>query len=356
MPKAGDEYLPLADGSPGPSLACDQLRARIINGELSEAQWKRLLTAARIFKSRTDWPAGTPLIVQLHAPAWLGAAVEIRATARLSSAPVLRAGRTWSAGGGCGNVWSNMAKSEPVVDSPGDVAPVGTLAPDATGISFDVEIRTGLKSVEPPTAESLERRRMSIGGSDSVSWTFWDNARVLHKTQVTLPVTQLSPAEFQSRFAATPKLDPASFLQTTVHPHSWADGKSRGYLALWWKPAPADASMAIGITADLLRDGKVIESKIIRSDSWIASTDNALLPREDVIFDSLLDALKAPGGLQNQPAELARYELLIRGDRAAAISSWKATSWWSGSIRVPLKDCLRSEGSFQPPGKELPLR
>jgi hypothetical protein len=78
MPKAGDEYKPLADGTPGPPIACDHLRARIINGELTDQQWTDLLTAPRLLTYRKQQIPGTPLVVELHNPAWLGAAVAIR--------------------------------------------------------------------------------------------------------------------------------------------------------------------------------------------------------------------------------------------------------------------------------------
>ncbi len=356
MPKAGDEYLPLADGSPGPSFACHQLRAKIINGQLSKAQWQRLLTAARIFKFRSRWPLGTPVVVQLHHPAWLGAAVEIRATARLENSPLLRAGRTWSGGGGCSQVWARMAKDEPKVDSPGDIATVGTLGPDATGIIFDVEIRAGLDVVPEPTVESHDRQFMLFGSADSASNTYWDSARTITKFPVTVPVRQVIQGAWEAEFPATEKLDPASFLQTTVTREPTPGGTYRTGLALWWKPAPADASLQLGLTAELLRDGEVIESKTISGSEWVGSTDGAMCLRDTPIFDSLPNALRDNGGLQSQPAELARYELVIRGNQLAALTNWRATSWWSGSIRLPLKSCLSSEGSFQPPGKERPLR
>jgi hypothetical protein len=336
MPRAGEGWTS-ADGS-GPPKICADLRAQIINKGLSDKQWNDLLTPARLFKYRRRWPAGVPFEVELAYPAWLGAAVEIRATPRLEQPVMLRSGRTWA--GHCGFANSDLACREPKVDSPGQSGVVGTLPADARKVVFDIEIRSGINQ----TAAADDHPLVAGLLSQDLSGLYWKDSREIVKSTVTLWITQVPPEEFAQNFRADNTSDIDSDLQISLYPHGWADGKSRAYVALWWRRHKDDSDLAMGVAVDLLRDGAVVESRIIQGNDWSTSTDNALRPLNDVIFDSLLDRVDA---IAQDEKEVARYALRVRGDAAAARSAWDAKRWWSGSITRPLKECLTADGTLR---------
>ncbi len=341
MPRAGEEY----DQAGTPLLITQQLRAHIINGELTPKQWADLLIASRIFKHRKRWPDGTPLEVELHRPAWLGTSVEIRATSRLDDRITLSAGQTWS--GACGHSNSVIAADEPAPHHLRAYGPVGTLNTGNAGSStktvvFDVEIRTGLDRLVMPTSDSLDTQ--GLYPIASASSTYWAEARVLARAPVKLWVTGIAPEAFRAEFPGEALPDLGASVQTSVYPHSWADGKSRGYVAIWWKRRPEDVNLAMGLIVDLVRDGRVVESLTVPANDWTASTDGALRPMNDVIFETLLDVLPKIGA---DATELARYQLTVRGDALAARSGWAATRWWAGSFTRPLAACLTNDGTLR---------
>lgn len=342
MPKAGDEYKPLADGTPGPPIACDHLRARIINGELTDQQWTDLLTAPRLLKYRKQQIPGTPLIVELHNPAWLGAAVAIRATPRLDKAVALQAGRTWA--GNEGSTWRSLAENAPAGDSLPSSNIVGTVPQSEKKVVFDIEIRTGLDDLPTPSAESHFAAHQLLGSMDSVSNTYWNNARVLRKQAVTMYFEPVTAEALTKAYPPTEHMSPRSCLQTTMTGQPQPGGGTTNSLVLWWKPAPDDADLGLGLKVDLLRDGKVIETATVPANSYRVSTDDAVVVRNGITFASLPTPFDP---MMDSAPEVARYELVIRGDQAAAATAWDAKRWWSGTLRRPLKNCIAPDWRFQ---------
>lgn len=338
MPKAGDEYKPLADGTPGPPIACDHLRARIINGELTDQQWTDLLTAPRLLKYRKQQIPGTPLVVELHNPAWLGAAVAIRATPRLDKPVTLHAGRTWA--GNEPSTWRSLAQSAPAGDSLPSSNIIGTVPQGEKKVVFDIEIRTGLKTAETPTAMSHFEEHELFGSMASASATYWNDARVLRKQAVTMYIEPVAAPTL----TAAENMSPRSFLQTTMTGQPQPGGGTTNLLVMWWKPAKDDADLGLGLKVDLVRDGKVIETAMMPANNYRVSTDDAMVVRNGITFASLptpFDPMMA------NAAEVARYELVFRGDETAAATAWDAKRWWSGTLRRPLTDCIAPDWRFQ---------
>ncbi|MCA9283772.1 MAG: hypothetical protein KDA22_01055 [Phycisphaerales bacterium] len=313
---------------------CAMLHHRIVNADLEPQQWARLLAPDRLFRWRSVWPEGQPVEMELRWGRWQVGCIEVRATPRLVGGEMLRFGRTWN--GMCGLSNADLKEGEPPVASPGPFGSVGTPDPMSNRIVFDVEVRTGLDPfVNDRFGGDPDLDAMLF---PMVSNRYWNESRTLATTVAEVDIEVVSGAEFAARFPASME---AVALRARVYGHRWADGRQRANLVLWWTASATQQDLAVGVVVELLRDGEVVESLTVPDRAWSAPRPGVKSVNGKLLLDSLLDRLPV---LTADPDELARYELRIRGDAAAARSGWTARRWWSGSLAWPLADCLAADG------------
>lgn len=301
--------------------ATAEIRRRILANQLTDDQWKELLTPARLFKWRKTWPKGEPFVAELRCPEWLGRPFEIRAKPRLSDAKTLRAGRTWAGLCGLGNL--DLRQREPKYACIERCGVVGSLADSDSSVEFDVEIRTG---ADPGMIHSGK---------------FWDESRVVRKARVSLPVRQVIDAAQVSRpVKSTEKnVNIDRVVRPVVYFHGWADGSMHAYLQVnLYRSAKRCHDVGLGFVVDLQKDGRVVES--IDFPAWVFSehASDCYSASGDFMFEALLDQ---DDELKN-PENMKHWSLRVKGVDRMAWTDWSYDRYWDGEFTMPLASVYKA--------------
>ena len=302
--------------------ATAEIRRRILGNQLTDDQWKELLTPARLFKWRKTWAKGEPLMVELVCPKWLGRPFEIRATPRLAGAKTLRAGRTWA--GPCGLANNDLVQREPKYDCIERCGVVGSLADADSSVEFDVEIRTG---ADPGSIYSGK---------------YWDSSRVVRKAQVSLVVRQVMDAtQVCSPVKSTERnVNIERVVRPTVYFDRWADGSTHAYLELkLYRSAKRCHDVGLGLVAELLKDGRVVESHDFPAWVFREHAADCFSARGDYMFEALLNQDKE----LKDPEYMKRWSMRIRGVDRMAWADWSYDKYWDGEFTVPLSRVYRKK-------------
>lgn len=306
----------------GRAEAITEIRRRILANQLTDDQWKELLTPERLFKWRKTWAKGEPFIVELVCPDWLGQPFEIRATPRLAGAKTLRAGRTWAGLCGLGNL--DLREREPKYDCIERCGVVGLLADSDSSVEFDVEIRTG---ADPGMIHSGK---------------YWDASRVVRKARISIDVRQVDDAAEVCRpVRSTEKnVNIERVVRPIVHYHDWADGSTHAYIELkLYRSAKRCSNVGLGFIVELLKDGRAVES--IDFPAWVfwEHAADCYSARGDYMFDALRNQDKE---LKN-PEYMKRWSIRIKGVNRMAWPDWTYDKYWDGEFTTPLSGVYRKK-------------
>ena len=281
-------------GSERPVSAVETELVRRFNAgaELSDRQWRYVLTHKNILHVRPRWPQDVPRLIDLRKPRWLAPLW----------LPVPNKGQPAGLGMGW-MMWS-----------------LGPPASPATELRIDL---------------NLQRRR---GG---------DPARLV----LTFPCETVAEPEDALARAADATVDEAMRTALQITPFVYvarprpgtiqADPRKREVVAqVSFNPDPSGLAcrIAAGFRLDLLRDGALQSSVCLQKNPRVrvASADQGL--------DNKVVLPSPPGPWSVRITfrrcvpfeELDHWAVRLRGDAEAALTDWDADEYWPGEIVVPL--------------------
>ena len=286
------------DGTWGASAEAGALHDAILRGDLSDAQWERLLERSNILPSHSKWLADTPITLRPMAPGWLGEGGVIR----LSIVGYL-SGKEARTAALQGNLHLTLREVRQFRD---------TLTIDALPLG-DQEIRCHVSvEVRSRDRRTVVRRKGAFARSISV----------VESGALPAIVTPELDAAVRNAVEISLSEDAKGFTRVDARGHNDTEALA--------------AFDGIGLNA-------VVE--VLDEEGSVVTTDHVSLNRisqGNFIYTITIN------GTPHEPAiptggAAKGWTVRVRGDERAALVDGRFDSYWGGEYTIPLTDVLMAE-------------
>lgn len=293
--------------------ASEEMRRRLVNGSLTDEQWRGALLGTGALRFRDRWPKGAEYAISITVPGWLGVA-QIRVKPRLAALRDVEAGELMA--GPCGTFTIMRARGARLG------RPMGKLPDGVQELVFEVEVERG--------RSWIDRFRPREGGEPGILW----------KGSIARPVRLVDSAANVLPVAREPGIDAAVRDALGAGFRDWAGDREVPFVVV--DPDclkfPVLGKTALDIKVELLVAGKVV------ADTWLVAGDADILS----LTGSISKARRMYYGSGNldfdgDKSNTQQWVLRFMGRSTHFWCFWDAEQRWAGSLEIPWDEVVRHE-------------
>lgn len=318
LPPAGTEWrFDPAVGEGFEHLYSLEMRRRVVQGGLTDEQWRTALLRTGAIRARATWPKDEPYAVSMTVPRWLDVS-QVRLVPQMSGWRNAEAGEVFS--GPSGTVAMVRARDAKYQS-------LGKLPNRRSKIVFHVAVERG---------QSWFSR-----DSDPAPGMLWEG-------QFSLAVEPVDTVEQAIPAADSPALDKAVAASIGAGVRNWhINGRETPTFYVNIDPDtvahPALGATGLSLEVDVLRNGNGVETvKLVAAalDPLLTSNSVGNGPQR---FYASANLKGIPVDIAGDDASLREWTLRVRGTANHLLYLWDAQTHWRGEVTIPLGVAIGQE-------------